>query len=114
MMMMMMMILMMSRLPHRLGCPESLPCQEHGIDTAEEAGPGGKASAPVFLFDTYVDAASIALKADLISPGGVRRVRSAVARFFRDHCVPGGRCKTDAGAAAGCNVVFDAGCAQLH
>eukprot|EP00928_Gymnodinium_smaydae_P064566 TRINITY_DN47861_c0_g1_i1.p1 TRINITY_DN47861_c0_g1~~TRINITY_DN47861_c0_g1_i1.p1 ORF type:complete len:542 (-),score=122.59 TRINITY_DN47861_c0_g1_i1:55-1680(-) len=78
-----------------------LPCSRRTCNVENDT-----TSAPVFLFDTYLDAASIARDKGLISLQGYIRVARAVRRFFSAHCSPSGRSAS--------LLVTDAGCEQLR
>lgn len=87
---------------HRLPCA-TLTSSYRPCRTSESS----KAEAPVFLFDTYLDAAVIARKHGFISEGGLHRVTQVVNAFFYFNCDPEGK-ETRAP-----ETITMQGCAQL-
>lgn len=87
---------------HRLPC--SPKDAHHRKCTSVSKKPG---TAPVFLFDTYLDAAMIAMLNKLISSKGFKRVARAVSSFFHYNCYP------DASKTRAPETITTAGCAQL-
>eukprot|EP00928_Gymnodinium_smaydae_P003796 TRINITY_DN11340_c1_g1_i2.p1 TRINITY_DN11340_c1_g1~~TRINITY_DN11340_c1_g1_i2.p1 ORF type:complete len:484 (+),score=106.67 TRINITY_DN11340_c1_g1_i2:62-1513(+) len=87
---------------HRVQCKEKArPC------LPLEAGAG----APIFIFDTYLDAAHIARKQKYISGAGYARVWHEVNRFFERNCVQD--VDLEIRSAQGPQVLTDKACAEL-